>query len=1174
MLHTVFSNSYEVLREALLINVHSDSAGKTDAVSLFKPTEVVVPTEAVADALRRFFADRDGICAGVAFKSIGSWFIKFGRPLIGMGEAGSELEFLIWRILTNPEFAARFERLAFYLKEKTATERYSFAMHVAAVFSRYATYRLDWVLQWMGVKAETDFPMDERTVREKAALEAHPDYGWQKALWQELRRSLSEEHAAEDLRNLARIEDKMIKAGEANCGETVHIFMPFALPPLILPMLKKMAEGELADEADVYLYLLNPSQEYWYESVPRGAGDWKTEGESETVLSYLRRNAASTRAVIERVYAFLNTESAVPLIGVEPEDAPEDETTFSSVTTTGAFDPVVERLQELRLATEQDTESYFVEPGNTTLLRCLQSAFLTLDEGAAHGADLTDGSVVVCAAPGRLREVENLVDWMQAVLASGDVRPEDILVVTPDIDAEAGVIEAVMSAQPAQRRIPWTVLSPASGAEALAVASWEKLVKFLFSRADAAAFESWLELPLVLKRWSMTASDLAVIHTWLAAGGYRFGLSDAHVAALAAKNPEEDTDTDGTLMKALERLTLAFFYDDAVPVVFGDLTAADGAGWQDGVVENAALFERFAVLAEALEEKRRTLAAMGDAVRPDDIRPFLSSLASEFLDFSEVPQAKMAIEASLAAVTEALKRTLGRNAKVAPDVFAKSACAHVAETASHRTPSGVTFAGMAAFRGLPFKAVAVLGLDRGSAFPGLNRTEEFDLMAAGRENGVTARRGDRDSRLDNRNIFFDLLLAAREKFFVSYSEGYEKGQTMPPSVVVEDFLSFVATVTGDAEAAKTLTVKVPMTVMSRRNFEVREAGGRPWLSTDTVLLAAVNAAQKAGFSEQEPVFARGATVLLANETTVGADAVVKYFNDPDRFVLRRAGVAVEEETVDDATVGEGLSAAADSLTKSIRLRRTAEMALTGVPKSVVTAAAAKDPVNGAPGIRETVLIPEIDRVYEAAALFEAWEPAGERPAAAVPVTGLARVKEIRFPVMRLYRADDAEVPFAAFMTFSDAERRRLRLMQCLRNALFPEERLVMRFVAADDKRENLVSEASAWTAEDAQAAQTCLLSLFDALAAAADVVPSPADHMTGELRSSGRLLWRGETAVAQSEAADGFQTALKDFLTLADPDDAPGKTEAKRAAALQALLGTAEVLLARVTNQSMNKGSV
>ena len=33
------------------------------------------------------------------------------------------------------------------------------------------------------------------------------------------------------------------------------------------------------------------------------------------------------------------------------------------------------------------------------------------------------------------------------------------------------------------------------------------------------------------------------------------------------------------------------------------------------------------------------------------------------------------------------------------------------------------------------------------------------------------RRSDRDSRTDNRNIFLDLLLAARSKFLISYTEG-------------------------------------------------------------------------------------------------------------------------------------------------------------------------------------------------------------------------------------------------------------------------------------------------------------------------------------------------------------------------------------------------------------------
>ncbi len=1179
MLHTVFSNSYEVLREALYINVKGDNKRRTTPEALFKDTEVVVPSQAAGDALRRFFADRDGICAGIAMKSIGQWFIKFGRPLIGMGEAGSELEFLLWKTMEAPGFVEDFPRLKAFLEKKTPAERYGFAMHVAAVFSRYSTYRLDWVLQWMGVKAESDFADDERARREKAALHAHPDYGWQKALWGAINRALYDLKAAEDLKNLARIEDKMTKAGAENRGETVHIFMPFMLPPLILPMLKKLAEGEFADEADVYLYLLNPSSEYWYESLPRGACDWKTESGAEPVLAYLRRNAASTRAVVERVYAFLNEEGAVPLVGAEPESDADDEAAVKITPTTVVFDPVLQRLQDLKLSTEQETDAYYVMPGTDTFLRALQSAFLTLSlEPVREVKDVLDGSVVVCRAPGLIREVENLVDWLQSVFVSSpDLRPEDVLVVTPDVNAAAGVIEAVMSAQPRERQLPWTVVAPQASAVKLAVESWERLVKLLFSRGDRAALEAWLELPLVLKRWQMSAADLAVIHRWLEAGGYRFGFSDAHVAALCAKNPGEENDTDGTLAKAMERLTLSFLMEGDRPVVLGDVTPADGDGWQDGVVENAPLFERFSVLAERLEAKRRELAAWGNAATPEAMKDFLASLAADFLDFSEAPEALSAIQLSLSAVTDAMELTLGSAVTVVPEVFAKSACAHVADIAQHRTPSGITFAGMADFRGLPFRVVAVLGLNRDSAFPGFNRTEEFDLMAAGRESGVTARRGDRDSRLDNRNIFFDLFTAARDKFFVSYSEGYEKGQEMPPSVVVEDFLAFLREATGDEAIAEKLTVRVPLTAMSRRNYAPVEAGGRPWRNVDPALLKAVKAAEAENYSRPEAVFAQGAEALLAEETTVGADAVVKYFDGPDRFVLRRFGVSVDEDEKKanaDAVPSEALMASDDALAASVRKRREAASALAGVPQEELLRAAALDPKNGAPGLRETALATEIAGVYRAAEAYQTLQPAGAIEAKTVPAAcGLS----LRFPLQRLFKNPDGETePLAAVITFSKSERRRLRLLQCLRNACCPEDRFQLRLIAADaeeaepvvrDLPDYLVAgEGGATVAEDVANA---LLRLFAVLRQRASVVPGEIHR--NEVRASAALLWRGEEDWIQSLEADNFTKALNKFFGDADPEKKDKKKVETEDSTLAALLRAAEALYNVVAQRGAEK---
>lgn len=240
------------------------------------------------------------------------------------------------------------------------------------------------------------------------------------------------------------------------------------------------------------------------------------------------------------------------------------------------------------------------------------------------------------------------------------------------------------------------------------------------------------------------------------------------------------------------------------------------------------------------------------------------------------------------------------------------------------------------------------------------------------------------------------------------------------------------------------------------------------------------------------------------------------------------------------------------------------MALTGVPKEAVTAAAAKDPVNGAPGLRETVLNEEIDRAYDAVVLFKNWQPAGNIAATVIPVQNLTRIKEIRFPVMRLYRGSGEDMPFAAFMTFSNSERRRLRLMQCLRNALLPEEPLAMCFVAADDKMETLMTEAVPFSVEEAQSATDVLLRLFDALAAAADVVPSSTDAQTGTLRAPGRLLWRGENERAMSDDAQAFQEAYRTFLELPSEDDELSVWAAKRAAALETMVNAAGVLLAAV----------
>src|SRR5262249_13618807 len=109
------------------------------------------------------------------------------------------------------------------------------------------------------------------------------------------------------------------------------------------------------------------------------------------------------------------------------------------------------------------------------------------------------------------------------------------------------------------------------------------------------------------------------------------------------------------------------------------------------------------------------------------------------------------------------------------------------------------------------------------AWPTAARPAEFDLMAH------APRRGDRQRRVDERNVFLDLLLAARECVHLSYAgRSVRDNAVLPPSVLVSELLEYllpaIAPAGADAaalEAARArLVVEHPLQAFSERAFRV------------------------------------------------------------------------------------------------------------------------------------------------------------------------------------------------------------------------------------------------------------------------------------------------------------------------------------------------------------------
>ena len=73
----------------------------------------------------------------------------------------------------------------------------------------------------------------------------------------------------------------------------------------------------------------------------------------------------------------------------------------------------------------------------------------------------------------------------------------------------------------------------------------------------------------------------------------------------------------------------------------------------------------------------------------------------------------------------------------------------------------LTFCSMLPMRSIPFKVIALLGMNEGE-FPKIDRNPTFDLLTH------NFRKGDRSRRADDRYQFLEILLSARQQLIITY----------------------------------------------------------------------------------------------------------------------------------------------------------------------------------------------------------------------------------------------------------------------------------------------------------------------------------------------------------------------------------------------------------------------
>jgi len=718
---------------------------------------------------------------------------------------------------------------------------------------------------------------------------------WQALLWRDLAQDMESPH-------LAALQDAFFQRLRKQAPtwpdmpRRVSVFGVSALPPFHLKIFAAIAQS-----MEVNLFLMNPSREYWHDIM----SDREMTRITERKKSYGLSEAGD-----------LHLEQGHSLL--------------ASLGTLGR--DFFQLLNDYPLS----ENTLFEDPGEENLLRSIQSDILNLRDRARVGKKMltdADTSIRIHSCHSPMREIEILQDCLLSFFtANPGLKPGDILVMTPDIGLYAPLIQAVFSLPSDDPRwLPFSIADRTIPQESPLIETFFRLLALHGSRFPATEVFDILASTVVRERFSLSEADLHEIHQWLRETGIRWG-TDAESRGDMGLPPLPWN----TWRAGLERLLLGYA-----------LTAPREGRLFQGIlpynpIEGSVtdILGRFLNFTDTLF---RSISALSE-------QRTLQNWAEYLLDFTDN---FFAAREDRLRDLQALRRSLNKladlqNRSGVPErIPLETVRAWLKENIAGQTfgagflTGGVTFCAMLPMRSIPFRIICLLGMGDGS-YPRRSFTPGFDLTAK------QPRPGDRSLRNDDRYLFLEAILSARDKLHISYvGQDIRDNSSRPPSVLVSELLDCIEEgfEFSEGEISAKLVTKHPLQAFSPAYFR-----DDPQLFSYSPENAA--AARHAIRKREDPLALISTGLPEAGEEwkTVDLSALCRFFTNPTRYLLQeRLGIRLEDDQV---TLEDKERFTLDNLEQYHLRRELIEQGLSGreMPNRPETILAAGRLPHGNPGI--------------------------------------------------------------------------------------------------------------------------------------------------------------------------------------------------------------------------------
>lgn len=569
---------------------------------------------------------------------------------------------------------------------------------------------------------------------------------WQSLLWQHLSNFGEKKHRSKLLQQFFDLSNSSgLDIGKL--PKKIAIFGVDTMPPAYLYLFSLLAK-----QIDISIYTFNPCAEYWGDIYSeKSQANLRLINSDSKITEYMEAGnlLLASMGKVGRDYHEL-------LLGLDAHGFEEHQCFSDVISSPSLLDSV-----------QQDV--LFLRNGN-------DSVEVTIDNTV---------QVHNCHTP--LREIEVLHDQLLDIFnQESKIEPREIVVMAPDINKYVPFIEAVfgktifgktdLGEGSFSKYIPWSIADRTSVSEAPVLQAFMQIIGLYNCRVTAADILELLKVSAVAGRFDLSEMDIRNIQQWIDESGVRWGL-DAHFRK-RFDLPEVEINS---WKFGLERMLLGYSVA-AEEILFGDklpYSEIEGSNSESlgklahFIYKISDLIEVFSQRHSALEWQNIINNLLDTFFAPEDadesILQQIRNCIGDFMDIAEDQNFFQDKVLSVGVINEYLTSGL------------------MNQMDSGRFLAGmVTFCTLQPMRAIPFKVVCLLGMND-DEFPRQQKNSSLDLIAQ-----KTTKLGDRNRRDDDRYLFLQALLSARQQLYISYiGRNVIDNSKMLPSALVNELYDYL-----------------------------------------------------------------------------------------------------------------------------------------------------------------------------------------------------------------------------------------------------------------------------------------------------------------------------------------------------------------------------------------------